>query len=63
LARDGILLGQPVGLGAFGGLCIAIGARDVIQGLPDGFDRLLDAIKSLGREPVALSSGFGMAAE
>ena len=63
LARDGILLGQPVGLGAFGGLRIAIGARDVIQRLPDGVDRLVDAIKVLGREPAPLSSGFGMAAE
>jgi hypothetical protein len=32
LARRGVLLGQPVGLGRFGGLRIAVGARDL---LPD----------------------------
>ena len=32
LARGGILLGQPVGLGRFGGLRIAMGARDLLEG-------------------------------
>jgi hypothetical protein len=34
LANNGVLLGQPVGLGRFGGLRIAIGARDVLDGAP-----------------------------
>jgi hypothetical protein len=32
LASDGVLLGQPVGLGRFGGLRIAVGARDLLDG-------------------------------
>ncbi len=56
LALGGVLLGQPVDLGAFGGLRIAIGARDVIEGLPAGRDRLLDAISVLGRPEVALAA-------
>ncbi len=36
LAHLGILLGQPVGLGPFGGLRIAIGARDLLDGAGDG---------------------------
>jgi hypothetical protein len=35
LAARGVLLGQPVGLGAFGGLRLAIGARDVLAGSID----------------------------
>jgi hypothetical protein len=31
LAHAGVLLGQPVGLGPFGGLRIAIGARDLLE--------------------------------
>ncbi len=31
LARQGVLLGQPVDLGGFGGLRIAIGARDMVE--------------------------------
>jgi hypothetical protein len=32
LANNGVLLGQPVGLGRFGGLRIAVGARDLLDG-------------------------------
>jgi hypothetical protein len=32
LASEGVLLGQPVGLGRFGGLRIAVGARDLLSG-------------------------------
>jgi len=46
LARYGVLLGQPVELGGFGGLRIAIGARDLIEG---GLDtRLAHAFDALG---------------
>jgi hypothetical protein len=60
LARAGFLLGQPVSLGAFGGLRVAIGARDVFQPAPEAARRLLDAIRGLGQETVA---GFAVAAE
>ncbi len=46
LAQRGVLLGQPVEFGAFGGLRIAIGARDLLPGattyrrLPDVFAAL-----------------------
>ncbi len=45
LARRGVLLGQPVNLGSFGGLRIAVGARDLVEspcstGLPRLFDVL-----------------------
>ena len=33
LADQGVLVGQPVDLGPFGGLRVAIGMRDVIHGL------------------------------
>jgi hypothetical protein len=36
LARVGVLLGQPVALGSFGGLRIAIGAGDLLDGPRDG---------------------------
>jgi hypothetical protein len=40
LAKLGILLGQPVDLGAFGGLRVAIGARDFLSGTVErGLDR------------------------
>ena len=32
MARNGVLLGQPVGLGSFGGLRLAFGARDLLDG-------------------------------
>jgi hypothetical protein len=60
LAQEGVLLGQPVGVGAFGGLRVAIGARDVFQPAPDAARQLLDAIRELGQEAVA---GFAVAAE
>jgi hypothetical protein len=52
LAREGVLLGQPVELGAFGGLRIAVGARDLLPdapvdgGLPRLFATLRDAIRT-----------------
>jgi hypothetical protein len=60
LARGGVLLGQPVSLGAFGGLRVAIGARDVVQGAVGGADRLLETIRTLRHEPAA---GLPVAAE
>jgi hypothetical protein len=53
LARGGVLLGQPVSLGAFGGLRVAIGARDVVHPPVDAADRLLEAIRGLGHEAAA----------
>lgn len=52
LASAGILLGQPVGLGRFGGLRIAVGARDLLAGpsadrdLPRLFAALEEATRS-----------------
>jgi hypothetical protein len=45
LARRGVLVGQPVGLGALGGLRIALGARDLLA--REGFDvaRLCDTLR------------------
>lgn len=46
LARRGVLLGQPVSLGPFGGLRIAVGARDLVDGPSDaGLLRLFDALE------------------
>ena len=47
LARGGILLGQPVSVGSFGGLRIAVGARDLLPDAPDdgGLARLFLALK------------------
>jgi hypothetical protein len=53
LARGGVLLGQPISLGAFGGLRVAVGARDVVQGALGAADRLLEAIGGLRHEPAA----------
>jgi hypothetical protein len=36
LANKGVLLGQPVSLGTFGGLRIAFGARDLVEGSANG---------------------------
>jgi hypothetical protein len=36
LAREGVLFGQPVSLGSFGGLRVAIGARNLLDGFGDG---------------------------
>ncbi len=46
LARRGILLGQPVSLGLFGGLRIAVGARDLVEGSSNTtLLRVFDAIE------------------
>jgi hypothetical protein len=63
LAGEGILLGQPVSLGSFGGMRIAIGARDVVAGSIAGTDRLLDAIKAFGQRADPELAGFSVAAE
>ncbi len=46
LAQAGVLLGQPVGLGPFGGLRIAVGARDLVDA-PDslGVSAMFDALR------------------
>ena len=45
LARKGVLLGQPVSLGPFGGLRIAIGARELMDGNGDvGLARIFTAL-------------------
>lgn len=64
LARRGVLLGQPVGLGSFGGLRLAIGARDLLDGSGDnGLVRIFEALeeatlpargRSGGRHPAPL---------
>jgi hypothetical protein len=52
LARKGVLLGQPVGLGRYGGLRIAVGARDLLPdaradgGLPGLFAALKEIVPS-----------------
>jgi len=52
LAREGVLLGQPVGLGSFGGLRIAASARDVLEGYRDsGLIRLFDALENATARP------------
>ena len=46
LARLGILLGQPVGIGSFGGLRIAIGAQDLLDGSDDaGLARVFSTLE------------------
>jgi hypothetical protein len=49
LASLGILLGQPVGLGRFGGLRIAVGARDLFADAPadGGLPRVFAALEDL----------------
>jgi hypothetical protein len=51
LANQGVLLGQPVGLGRFGGLRIAIGARDLLPGasVDAGLSRLFAALEQAVR--------------
>lgn len=44
LTREGVLLGQPVGLGLFGGLRVAVGARDAIEPKPDRLRRIFDVL-------------------
>ena len=56
LAREGVLLGQPVGLGSFGGLRLAIGARELLNSAGDGgLGRMFAALK----EATAPSRGLG----
>jgi len=62
LAGEGKLLGQPAEIGAFGGLRVALGARDLDQDSPDGFEQVICAIGALGRERVASPSDFAVAA-
>jgi hypothetical protein len=48
LAQRGVLLGQPVGLGSFGGLRIAISARDLLdEHSGDGLARVFTALEEL----------------
>jgi hypothetical protein len=48
LARSGVLLGQPVGLGTVGGLRLAIGARDLADGPgEDGLARIFAALEEV----------------
>ena len=61
LARHDILLGQPVTVGRFGGLRIALGVRDVLGASPDTGDqaqtigpdlpRVFDALRHMVNEP------------
>jgi len=52
LARAGVLVGQPVGLGRFGGLRVAISARDVITGdVSHGVQRLLEGLRCWSGTP------------
>jgi hypothetical protein len=54
LGRCGVLLGQPVSLGAFGGLRIAVGARDLVEPADaDRFDRLFAALAEVLAKPAA----------
>jgi len=44
-ARQGVLLGQPVGLGLFGGMRVAIGAQNLLDGSSDsGLARVFEAL-------------------
>jgi hypothetical protein len=56
LATQGVLLGQPVNLGPFGGLRLAFGARDVTAAterhLPHAFDVLRRAIVSVAHAEI-----------
>ena len=51
LASDGVLLGQPVGLGRFGGLRIAVGARDLLPdaAMDGGLSHLFAALEDATR--------------
>jgi len=55
LAGEGVLLGQPVNLGPFGGLRLAFGARDLTAAaadLPHAFDVLRRVIGQLARTEI-----------
>jgi hypothetical protein len=47
LSRHGVLLGQPVNLGTFGGLRIAIGARDITGQDDGGLERIFAELGEL----------------
>jgi hypothetical protein len=47
LARLGVLLGQPVGLGSFGGLRLALGARDLLRSGEDDLARVFAALEDV----------------
>lgn len=47
LARLGVLLGQPVGLGSFGGLRLALGARDLLRSGEDDLARVFAALQDV----------------
>jgi hypothetical protein len=58
LARRGVLLGQPVGLGSFGGLRLAIGARDLLDGSGDDWlARIFAALEEVTAPSRGLSGG------
>jgi hypothetical protein len=55
LALGGVLLGQPVSLGSFGGLRLAIGARDLLSSGDGGLARVFAALE----EAAASLHGIG----
>jgi hypothetical protein len=58
LAHRGVLLGQPVSLGLFGGLRIAIGARELMDGKGDvGLARVFTALEEATAPLHCLGSG------
>ena len=57
LARGGVLLGQPVSVGSFGGLRLAIGARDLLSSGDGGLARVFAALE----EATAPLNGIGYA--
>jgi hypothetical protein len=57
LARNGVLLGQPVGLGPFGGMRLAIGARDLLRSGEDGLARIFAALEEATAPSLVLGRG------
>jgi hypothetical protein len=49
LAQAGTLLGQPVGLGLFGGLRLALGAKDLLEPGDSGLTRVFSALEEATR--------------
>ena len=47
LALGGVLLGQPVSVGSFGGLRLAIGARDLLSSGDGGLARVFAALEEV----------------
>ncbi len=54
LARMGVLLGQPVSLGPFGGLRLALGARDLLDS-DSGLERVFAMLEAATKLPHQLS--------